>query len=142
LTIVGSGPLEASVRKFIQLNNMEEEVRYVGAVEDVSIFYASATHLVSCSTNEGLPLTFFEAKLAGLSILATPSGGGAEIFDDQDEELLSFDEVDFENALFKILNAPPPTPAMRMGIRASSAWMSVEHCAKNYYSLLARFVSE
>lgn len=142
LTIVGSGPLEASVRRFIQMNKMEEQVRYIGAVSDVSTYYASATHLVSCSTNEGLPLTFFEAKLAGLSILATPSGGGAEVFDDQDQELMSFDEVEFENALFKILNSPPPTLATRMAIRASSTWMSVEHCAEHYYALLASLFSE
>ena len=142
LTIVGSGPLETSVRSFIQINNMEEQVKYVGAVSDVSTYYASATHLVSCSTNEGLPLTFFEAKLAGLSILATPSGGGAEIFDVHDRELTSFDEIDFEEALVEILSAPPPTVAMRRIIQANSSWMSAEQCAKQYYAVLSRLVSE
>ena len=142
LTIVGSGPLEASVRRFIEMNNMEEQVKYVGVVNDVSTHYASATHLVSCSTNEGLPLTFFEAKLAGLSILATPSGGGAEIFDVHDRELTSFDENEFEEALVEILSAPPPTVAMRRIIQANSSWMSAEQCAKQYYAVLSRLVSE
>jgi glycosyltransferase involved in cell wall biosynthesis len=142
LTIVGSGPLETTVRRFIQINNLEKVISYVGSVNNVSNYYASATHLVSCSTNEGLPLTFFEAKLAGLSILATPSGGGAEIFDAQDQELMSFDEAEFEDALIKILSAPSPTLAMRRSIQANSSWMSTEHCAKQYYALLTRLVSE
>ena len=123
------------------MNGLEEEIRFVGAVSDVSSYYAAATHLVSCSTNEGLPLTFFEAKMAGLSILATPSGGGSEICDAQDHELLSFSEEEFEQALFKILSAAPPTLEMRRTIQSKSSWMTTEVCAKQYYALLAQLAS-
>ena len=142
LTIVGSGPLEASVRRFIQMNNMEQEVRYVGAVDDVSTYYASATHLVSCSTNEGLPLTFFEAKLSGLSILATPSGGGSEIFDSQDQELMSFDEVEFEDALIRILSSPPPSLTVRKKIQSNSSWMNADQCANLYYTFISKLAAD
>jgi glycosyltransferase involved in cell wall biosynthesis len=139
--MIGTGPLEASVRRFIQSNGLEEEIRCVGAVSDVSSYYAAATHLISCSTNEGLPLTFFEAKMAGLSILSTPSGGGSEIFDTQDHELLSFSEEEFERALFKILSTAPPTLEMRRTIQSKSSWMTTEVSAKQYYALLTRLVS-
>ena len=140
LTIVGSGPLESSVQAFISSKELKRYVRFVGAQESVSPFFAVATHLISCSTNEGLPLTFFEAKLAGLSILATPSGGGSEIFGEEDVELNTFDEVEFEAALRKILISSPPSAEEREAIQLKSSWMSAEEGAKRYYSAVSRLL--
>jgi glycosyltransferase involved in cell wall biosynthesis len=136
LTIVGSGPLESQVKSFINTHSLETLVDYVGLQLDVSPYLLSATHLISSSTNEGLPLTFFEAKLAGLSILATPSGGGSEIFDSTDHELTSFDTEEFEGALINIFQTAPPTLEVRRGIQIRSSWMTTEQCAKRYYALL------
>jgi glycosyltransferase involved in cell wall biosynthesis len=140
LTIVGSGPLESSVEAFIGSKELKRYVRFVGAQESVSPFFAVATHLISCSTNEGLPLTFFEAKLSGLSILATPSGGGSEIFGEEDVELNTFDEAEFESALRKILISSPPSAEERAAIRLKSSWMSSEQGAKRYYSAISRLL--
>jgi len=82
-------------------------------------------------------LTFYEAKLSGLSIIATPSGGGSEIFGTEDFELSSFDEAEFEAVLFRILSSPPPTPEMRRSVQLNSRWMRSEECAKRYYFLLS-----
>jgi glycosyltransferase involved in cell wall biosynthesis len=60
LTIVGSGPLEKEVKAFIQIHGLEGIVNFVGFKSDITPYYASASHLVSCSTNEGLPLTLFQ----------------------------------------------------------------------------------
>lgn len=137
LTIVGSGNLEGELIQFLETHDLKKYVNYVGSQENVTPYFAAATHLISCSTNEGLPLTFFEAKLAGLSILSTPSGGGSEIFDEEDIELKSFDEVEFETALTQILTSPPPTLEKRKLIQAKSKWMNSEEGAKLYYSLLS-----
>jgi glycosyltransferase involved in cell wall biosynthesis len=141
LTIVGSGPLEDQVRSFIHTHNLETVVDYVGLQLDVTPYLLTANHLVSTSTNEGLPLTFFEAKLAGLAILATPSGGGGEIFGDEDLELTSFDESEFEIALLNILNSTPPSLESRLAIQNKSKWMSSEEGSKRYYSLISRLLS-
>ena len=141
LTMVGSGTLEIYVSEFIRVNNLEDVVHFVGEKTDVSPYFKIATHLISCSTNEGLPLTFFEAKLAGLAILATPSGGGSEIFDAGDLELKSFDEAEFESALLDILKSPPPSLESRHAIQDSSKWMSAQEGAKRYYSLVSRLLS-
>jgi glycosyltransferase involved in cell wall biosynthesis len=141
LTMVGSGPLENVVREFIRKNNLGETIHFVGAQDNVSKYFSAATHLVSCSTNEGLPLTFFEAKLAGLSILATPSGGGNEIFEDEDLELKTFSEVEFELALLRILSTTPPSLETRRIIQSRSKWMSSEESAKRYYFEISRLLS-
>jgi glycosyltransferase involved in cell wall biosynthesis len=142
LTIVGSGPLEDQVRSFIHTHNLETVVDYVGLQLDVTPYLLTATHLVSTSTNEGLPLTFFEAKLSGLTILATPSGGGSEIFDSNDHELSSFVAEEFENALIKIFHTAPPTIEVRRGIQTRSSWMTTEQCARKYYLLLNDVLSK
>jgi glycosyltransferase involved in cell wall biosynthesis len=142
LTIVGSGPLGKKVEEFILAHKLQATVKFVGEQKNVTPFLLAATHLVSPSTNEGLPLTFFEAKLAGLAILATPSGGGVEIFDSHDRELKSFDETEFEDALIKIFSTPPQSLSMRKRIQADSSWMSAERCAKQYYALLTELFSQ
>ena len=141
LTVVGQGELERELIEFIEVNKLEKYVTYVGPKEDVAPYFAAATHLVSCSTNEGLPLTFFEAKLAGLSILSTPSGGGSEIFDQEDIELKSFGEAEFESALMNILISQPPTLEQRNSIRSKSQWMNSEDGAKRYYSAISDLLS-
>jgi glycosyltransferase involved in cell wall biosynthesis len=142
LTIVGAGPLEDQVRDFVLANRLEEIVDYVGLQLDVAPYLLSATHLISSSTNEGLPLTFFEAKLSGLSILATPSGGGSEIFDSRDRELSSFEAEEFERALIDIFQTAPPALEVRREIQIRSSWMTTEQCAKRFYELLIDLLSK
>ena len=142
LTIVGAGPLEDQVKDFIFSHKLEAVVDHVGLQMDVVPYLLSATHLVSSSTNEGLPLTFFEAKLSGLSILATPSGGGSEIFNSKDHELSSFEAEEFESALIDIFRAAPPTLEVRKEIQMRSSWMTTEQCAKKYYALLVDLLSK
>jgi len=137
LTIVGGGPLEREVKEFIKRHNLEKIVVFVGFKADVVPYYFSSTHLISCSTNEGLPITFYEAKLCGLSIISTPSGGGNEIFSVQDLEIESFSAADFENALLQVLRTPVPTLDFRKHIQFESEWMSAKNTAKKYYSAIS-----
>ena len=136
LTLVGDGPLKQELEISIEKFGLKGIANLVGYKENVSRYFDSATHLVSCSTNEGLPLTFYEAKLSGLSIIATPSGGGSEIFGPEDFEMSSFDEAEFEAVLFRVLSSPPLSPEKRRSVQSNSRWMRSEECAKRYYFLL------
>ena len=136
LTIVGTGPLESEVREYIRLNDLSRVVNFVGLQTDLSRFYSSASHLISASTHEGLPITFFEAKLSGLCILSTPSGGGAEIFSEEDFELETFEAEEFEAAVMRILQNPAPNLEVRKSIQKKSSWMSVEQSSKKYHEYL------
>ena len=98
--------------------------------------------MISASTHEGLPLTFFEAKLSGLCILSTPSGGGAEIFSEEDVELQSFEVVEFEAAVMRILANPAPNLETRKRIQRESSWMSVEECSKKYHEYLYSLIKK
>jgi glycosyltransferase involved in cell wall biosynthesis len=142
LTIVGTGPLEKEVREYIEQNDLSRVVKFVGLQTDLSSFYSSASHLISASTHEGLPLTFFEAKLSGLCILSTPSGGGAEIFSEEDFELATFEADEFEAAVLRILQNPAPSIEIRKRIQSKSSWMSVEQCSKKYHEYLYSLIKD
>lgn len=142
LTIVGTGPLEKKVKEFVAEHGLGEVVSFVGRKSDVFPYYAKATHLVSCSTNEGLPLTFFEAKLSGLCIVATPSGGGSEIFSEEDFKLSSFDKEEFEQTLSEILVSVPPSGEERKRIRSQSQWMTAENGAQRYFFQIIELLSK
>jgi glycosyltransferase involved in cell wall biosynthesis len=135
LTIVGDGPLRNKMQSFVSENGLETIVEFAGYKEAVADFLINATHLISVSTNEGLPISFFEAKLAGMRIISTPSGGGSEIFDEFDFELPSFEVDDLTSHLKTILNEKVSSESREL-IAKNSLWMKTESCSKKYYDLL------
>jgi glycosyltransferase involved in cell wall biosynthesis len=59
--------------------NLGEQVRWLGAVEQVAPVLAAADVLVSTSAHEGLSLAQLEALAAGLPVVATAVGGAPEL---------------------------------------------------------------
>jgi glycosyltransferase involved in cell wall biosynthesis len=141
LTLVGDGPLLKEARKLVLNLGLGEYVNFAGQQAEVLPYLLEHSHLVSCSRNEGLPITFYEAKLAGLRIISTPSGGGAEIFSENDAVTSGFSEFEFETALAKALTDPVPPLFERIETSEASAWMSTESCGLTYYQALFTFLS-
>ena len=141
LTMVGDGELKNDLDKFVLENELAGIVQVVGYKADVSHYLAECTHLVSVSSNEGLPISFFEAKLSGMRIISTPSGGGNEIFDELDFELPSFEVEDLVTHLETILHEEFSGES-RKQIALKSAWMKSENCSKRYFDLLDRLVNQ
>ena len=141
LTIVGDGELKNELVNFVLGNGLTGIVQVVGYKADVSDYLSKCTHLVSVSSNEGLPISFFEAKLSGMRIISTPSGGGNEIFDELDFELPSFDVEDLVTHLKTLLHEDLSADS-RGRIACSSSWMRSEACSKKYYELLECLVNQ
>ena len=135
LTMVGDGELKNDLDKFVLENGLAGIVQVVGYKADVSHYLAECTHLVSVSSNEGLPISFFEAKLSGMAIISTPSGGGNEIFDEFDHELSSFKDEELVKYLKTIIHGEISRET-RIQIALKSAWMQSEKCSRKYYDLL------
>jgi len=136
LTMVGGGPLLEEARRLVSNLRLENSVSIVGQQANVFPYLLEHSHLVSCSVNEGLPITFYEAKLAGLRIISTPSGGGAEVFDESDLVTAGFSEIEFEALLAKVFGEPLPTLIEKVEISEASAWMSSQKCTENYYQAI------
>jgi len=78
LTVVGSGPLEAALRRRadeLGVANAIELRGYVPAGPELWAVYRSSHALLHVSLTEGVPQILFEAQAAGLPVVATDVGG-------------------------------------------------------------------
>ena len=79
---VGTGPLEAAVRRAIHERNLGQHVFLLGHRTDVLDLMAAADLFALPSRFEGLPLAVLEAMAIGLPVVATRVCGTAEAVED------------------------------------------------------------
>lgn len=78
LTVVGTGPLEDDLRRRAEELGLAEAVSlrgYVPAGPELWALYRGAHAFLHVSRTEGLPQVLFEARAAGLPVVATDVGG-------------------------------------------------------------------
>ena len=80
--IVGTGPLEQTLRAMAAELGLTDRVRFLGARDDVPALMKEADLFVHPSTREGFGLVVAEAHAAGLPVVATDVGGVREIVRD------------------------------------------------------------
>jgi glycosyltransferase involved in cell wall biosynthesis len=136
LSIVGTGPLFDPLTKMISDYDLRRVIKLYGNQFDITPFLLSHTHLVSCSTVEGLSLTFFEAKLAGLKIVSTPAGGGVEILDSHDIIVPDFEFNSIRHAIITVLESGVVAGSEREEIVKKAQWMKTSRTSKYYYQTL------
>jgi glycosyltransferase involved in cell wall biosynthesis len=75
--IVGSGPLEADLKKYIGDNALEKSIVMAGWVDSSELpsYYKMASVMVGPSIFEAQGLVFLEALAAGLPVITTNAGG-------------------------------------------------------------------
>lgn len=79
LTLVGGGPMLDKCKKYVEQNNIQEQVNFVGAQTDVVPFLKNANVYIMSSTDEGLPISAQEAMNYGLPLILTDVGGCSEL---------------------------------------------------------------
>lgn len=82
LDLVGSGPLEASLRGLADELAIAGRVHFLGSRRDVPERLAGAQIFVLASSVEGFPLSILEAMRAGLPVVASDVGGIREAVED------------------------------------------------------------
>ena len=106
LLFVGEGTLYEHCRKVVKEKNMEEFIKFTGAVKDVRPFYWASDMFTLCSTSvETFSIAALEAMACGLSSVLTNIGGAAEmIVEGVNGYLCETDDVQIAGAWFKALN--------------------------------------
>lgn len=79
LTVLGDGPLRASLLRRAAKRGIAEHVRFVGHVDDVATWLRSADVLLRPSLTEGLPLAVLEAMACGLPVICSTVAGNTEV---------------------------------------------------------------
>lgn len=75
VTIVGSGPLEAVLKKYAKQRGVAENITWQPAVTDVTAVYAASDIVVVPSLWEGFGLVALEAMASGRVVIAADTGG-------------------------------------------------------------------
>jgi len=104
LAIVGSGPLENKIKKYIKKNKLEENVKFIGwvpAVEDLAKIYNQSKILVMPSFNEGGPRVTLEAMACKVPVITSRVGIMLDIVRDGENGL--FIDWDVKDIAEKIL---------------------------------------
>lgn len=119
LVLVGSGPLEPSLRSAVDRLQLARHVLFAGSRDDVLELLVGFDAFVLNSRFEGLPIALVEAMAAGLPVVATNVGGTPEVVDHGVEGFLvpPGDPGTLAVTLAKLLD--DPTLRAEMGARAA-----------------------
>lgn len=82
LDIAGDGPCRGDLQALAQVLGIEENVRFLGLVQDIPTLLSRASLFVLSSITEGVSLTLLEAMARGLPVVATRVGGNPEVVSD------------------------------------------------------------
>lgn len=74
LVLVGTGPERAAIEAEVQRLGLNNQVKLLGARDDVASVLAASHVFALSSSREGLPLALLEALAAGLPVVATAVG--------------------------------------------------------------------
>ena len=82
LAVLGTGPLEESLRERARLDGIGDRVRWLGFRDDLADYLAAANAFCLSSVWEGVPLSAQEAILLRTPVVATSVGGMPELLED------------------------------------------------------------
>ena len=95
LDVIGTGELVPDLERLAQRLGMGDRVRFLGFRKNIYDYLAHADVLLMPSLHEGLPYTVLEALSLGTPILASRTGGLAEILTDgETASLVEVGDVD------------------------------------------------
>ncbi|MFA7441437.1 MAG: glycosyltransferase [Sphingomonadaceae bacterium] len=123
LTIVGDGPDRAMLETRANALGIADAVRFAGYVADAARLLARHRALLHTAHIENLPIVPIEALAAGRPVLAVPTGGTSELFDDSIEGLAlpADDPALAAERIIELLADPARVAAMGRAARARHA---------------------
>lgn len=137
----GAESYEAEVRSTCREYDIEDDVSFLGWVDDVPRLLSETDVFVLPSYNEGLPRSLLEAGAMRLPLVATPAGGADEIVRDGETGfLVPFDDpAATAESLEKLVRDPDLRAEMGAAARET---VLEEFSQKRYVEEFEAFVSE
>lgn len=86
--LVGVGPDEQSLRRFVSESGLDQVVQFAGFREDMASLYNSVDLVVQSSYTEGMPNVILEALLMSVPVIATDVGGTSEVVEHRKSGIL------------------------------------------------------
>lgn len=100
LWLIGDGDQKAKIEQYVNENNLESSVKFLGPQNNVYGYLHDADVFALPSNYEGIPLALIEAMGTGLPIVATAVGGVPDMLVNNESALLVNNDVEsIANAL-------------------------------------------
>lgn len=125
--IAGTGPELTTLKEFAYAEGLEENVNFLGYVEDKINFYRSGKIFVLTSSTEGLPRTVIESMACGIPCVASNVGDMPDIIIDKVNGFLVEDFNNLQayvNGVSELLNSD--------SLRLEFSNRGVDHVRTNY----------
>lgn len=108
LWIIGEGSLQNRLENLTRELGIENKVKFLGVMKDISNYLSKADLFVLSSDFEGIPNVLIEAMASSVPSISTdcPCGGPAMLIDDQNNGVLVpvNDEIALSNAIVDLLS--------------------------------------
>jgi glycosyltransferase involved in cell wall biosynthesis len=83
LEIAGSGPQRAKLQATVDREGLNEQVKFLGWIDDIATVLPHWDVYVMPSLEEGFPIAALDAMAAGLPVIASSVGGVPELIEDE-----------------------------------------------------------
>ncbi len=142
--IAGEGELEEELLEQVRSLELEDCVRFVGFLNDVSGFLKAIDILAAPSRREGLGTILLDGLFAGCAIAATKVGGIPEIVEHGVSGLLSEsgDHQALTDNLIELMESPDLREKLNaQGIEKISREFSLDEMVENNYSIYMKLLN-
>lgn len=110
LTVAGSGPELAALKRLAADLGLAESVRFSGRIDNAQIpmLYASANCMLNPSTVDNMPISILEAFASGVPVVSTDAGGIPDLLSNGNDGLLVpvGDPAAMADAALRVLQEP------------------------------------
>lgn len=104
IAIIGSGDYANYVEGFISQNTLEDNVHYLGYINNPLKIISESKALIMCSRFEGTPMVIIESQILGVPVVSTPVDGIKTIINNGYNGFLSDDDDELVNCLCGIID--------------------------------------
>lgn len=104
LNIYGDGPLSSELVKYVDTQNLHNNVIFNGFVDNIEEVYLKTDVLLICSKTEGLPMCLLEAMSYGVPVISTRVGEVTDIVSKSNSGILVYNNVtDISDAILNYI---------------------------------------
>lgn len=103
VAIIGSGDLEEECKKLCSELKLNDNVDFLGFMDNPLKILKSAKVMIMTSRTEGTPMSALESLALGTPIVSTPVGGLCELIENGVNGYLTDDDVVFAESILKIV---------------------------------------
>lgn len=118
LVIVGTGPLEETLKNQAEKMGLRDKVIFEGWKEDLASYYHTASAYIQTSKFEGYGLSLIEAGLSGLPVITTPVGIAQELENGHDAYICpEGDLLYFRDAIWDLIENNEARETLKINLK-------------------------